>query len=642
MKYFYEIAPTRIIRSDQNSFTYESSGVLSVGDIVKIPIGKKNYFGVVLKKVSQPTYQTKPVQKIMYSPGVPEALLDTAIWLSEYYSSPLSSVLALLLPPGIGKNRRPSQPEPLPISKRTKKLLNVDQRRASAQIDENTRNNQTSLLNGVTGSGKTQVYIDQALKALSHGKSSVILVPEIALTSQLVSELSLHFPELIIYHSRLTEAKRHLLWEKIVSSDKPHIIVGPRSALFLPIHDLGFVAIDEAHEPSYKQDKTPRYSTLRVARILVNKHKGCLVLGSATPLIEDYHLALKKDSVVNLPTPAINNAIKPILNLIDMTNRGNFKQHRFLSDKLISSIKEGGQTLIYHNRRGSASVTLCENCGWTAIDEDTSTPLVLHIDKNRLVNHLTNQHYPVPVNCPSCAHPGIIHKGIGTKLIYDEVHKLFPNKNIARFDSDNLSHETLEKSYDKVHSGEIDIIIGTQIVAKGLDLPHLKTVAVIQADAGLAIPDFSSSERTFQLISQVSGRVGRNANKTNLIIQTYQPNSPSIKFGVTQNYHEFYQQELKQRLKNNFPPFSYLLKLTCTYKTEAIAVKNAKTMYNTMFRTYPDVEIFGPAPAFYEKIGDKYRWQIIVKSKNRQTLQEIIKLIPSPYWQYELDPTSIL
>ena len=643
MKYFYEVAPSKIIRSGSDCFTYAHSSLLSIGTIVKISIGKKEFFGIVIKKVIQPRYETKDINEVFNLPGIPESLVRTAIQTADYYATPLANIIALLLPRGLGKKRRSKKTADICTLKRTKKVLTTAQAQASDAIDKNSQKNLTSLLFGVTGSGKTQIYINQALKQQKNGKSAIVLVPEISLTPQLVSEFSLHFPELIVYHSRQTEAERHLIWQQVKDAIRPVVVIGPRSALFLPVQNLGFIAIDEAHEPSYTQDSTPRYSALRVARILANNSQAKLVLGSATPLITDYFMAKASGGVVELKNKARKNTADFSLSLVDMTNRDNFKRHRFISDQLIESIKNStGQTLVYHNRRGSASLTLCENCGWTAIDETTGIPLVLHIDKNRLINHLTNQSQPVPTTCPDCGQPDIIHKGIGTKLIEQELKSLFPNKKIARFDGDNLIGETLDKSYDKLLSGEIDIIIGTQIVAKGLDLPYLKTVAIIQADAGLAIPDFASNERVFQLISQVVGRVGRNENQTMAIVQTYQKDSEIVKYGIAQDYRNFYNYELKIRHKNNFPPFTFLLKLTCAYKTEQVAIRNAKILATDIKQQYSDVQIFGPAPAFYEKTGDKFRWQITIKSKNREQLKEITKLAQKPYWQFELDPSSLL
>lgn len=641
MDKYYEIAPPKIIRAGSDTFTYRSHASLPIGSIVTISIGTKNYFGVVIKEVKKPTYKTKTISGIEFIGGIPPALVETAQWVASYYNSPLAHVIALLLPAGLAKKRRPQKPLETPTSTRRIKRLTPLQKAASTAISSNPT--KTSLLHGITGSGKTQIYIDQARQQSNNGRSAIILVPEISLTPQLVSEVSLHFPNLIAYHSKLTQSQKHLIWLEVINATEPLVVIGARSALFLPIKKLGLIAIDEAHEPSYQQAKTPRYSALRVARVLATNSKATLVLGSATPLVTDYYMAKKGGQIITLDKAARENITPPSISLLDMTDRNNFKKHRFLSDQLLSEIEQTkGQTLIYHNRRGSASITLCETCGWTALDPITGTPLTLHLDKNKLINHLTNQSYPIPHNCPSCKEPNIVHKGIGTKLIEQELRKLFPNKKIMRFDGDNAASDTLEKSYEKVLAGEIDVIIGTQVIAKGLDLPHLKTVAIIQADSGLAIPDFASNERTFQLLSQVVGRVGRNENNTKIIVQTYQPNSEIINLGIQQDYKNFYNLELATRQKDVFPPYCFLLKLTCSYKTEAAAISNAKTMATKIKESYPNVQLFGPAPSFYEKHGDKFRWQIVIKAKKRSTLQEIAKLAKPPYWQFEIDPTSLL
>jgi primosomal protein N' (replication factor Y) len=248
----------------------------------------------------------------------------------------------------------------------------------------------------------------------------------------------------------------------------------------------------------------------------------------------------------------------------------------------------------------------------------------------------------VPTACPSCHGAEIIHKGIGTKLIESEIAKLFPEKVIARFDGDTQLATTLEKRYQELYDGKIDIIIGTQVVAKGLDLPHLRTVGVIQADAGLSLPDYIASERTFQLISQVIGRVGRSAHKTSVILQSYQPDHPAIKLGITQNYQEFYQTTLSERRGRGFPPFTYLLKLTCIYKTERAAIRNSQQLANTVKNSFPHVAVLGPTPAFYERQYNSYRWQLLVQSKKRSTLLEIVSIVPPSHWQVDLDPYTLL
>jgi primosomal protein N' (replication factor Y) len=333
--------------------------------------------------------------------------------------------------------------------------------------------------------------------------------------------------------------------------------------------------------------------------------------------------------------------------LVDMTKRTSFKRHRFLSDdaleKIEQSIASGKQVLLFHNRRGSAPTTLCENCGWQAGCPHCFVPLTLHADTHQLRCHICNFTTRVPTSCPECGSASIIHKGIGTKLIETEITRLFPKLSVARFDGDTDAQETVEKRYNELYDGSINIIIGTQVIAKGLDLPLLATVIVVQADAGLSLPDYSSPERTFQLLAQVIGRVGRADHPTDVTIQTYQPTHPAITLGLSQDYTGFYELALKQRKRGNFPPFSYLLKLQCSYKTEATAIKNARALANKLREVLPDaVEILGPTPSFYERAGGSYRWQLILKSPKRAYLIDALAHIPSNYWQFELDPISLL
>lgn len=256
--------------------------------------------------------------------------------------------------------------------------------------------------------------------------------------------------------------------------------------------------------------------------------------------------------------------------------------------------------------------------------------------------HICDTRERVPTSCPVCHSTDIIHKGIGTKLIESELIKLFPNYKIARFDGDSDDDKTVESQYQALYDGNINIIVGTQVIAKGLDLPHLRTVGVVQADAGLSLPDFAASERTFQLLAQVVGRVGRSAHDTEVIVQSYQPTAPSVRYGIAQNYTDFYTDTLAERQHGHFPPFSYLLKLTCVYKTEAAAVRNAKKLAAQLHQDFPDVSVLGPTPSFYERQRDTYRWQITIKSAKRARLLAIIDSLPPKGWQYDIDPASLL
>jgi primosomal protein N' (replication factor Y) (superfamily II helicase) len=645
--HYYEVAPNRIVRSTSGVFTYASSTKLAIGQLVTVEVGKTNYVGVVMKQVGEPDYATKQITSVLELPPVPEPLVALAGWLSSYYQTHLATVLQTLLPRGLEKNRRlRSVNQREVIRKRTNFVLTGEQSAAIKTIESMSPG--SALLHGVTGSGKTRVYIELAKKTLAQHRSVVVLVPEIALTSQLLDEFTGVFSDIIVTHSKQTEAERHLAWQAALTADRPHVVIGPRSALFMPLPDIGLIVIDEAHEPSFKQEQSPRYSALRAASVLAGKHQAKLVIGSATPLITDYYVAEHSGRpIIKLTKPAHEAASKPVVSLVDMTKRGNFKQHRFLSDTLLTSIQAtlaaGHQVLLFHNRRGSASTTLCENCGWTALCGRCFIPFTLHIDKHTLQCHVCGAQERIPTSCPQCHEADIIHKGIGTKLIEAEVKKLFPKATIARFDGDSQAGESVEKRYKELYDGKIDIIIGTQVIAKGFDLPHLRTVGIVQADAGLSLPDYGAAERTFQLLAQAIGRVGRSHHASSVIVQSYQPTHPSVVLGLSQDYDAFYLAALQERRRALFPPFCYLLKLTCVYKTEQAAARNARKLADELQRIPgSDITILGPTPAFYERQADTFRWQLIVKSPKRSALLTLLQHVPPSHWQYELDPLSLL
>lgn len=645
--HYYEVAPNQIVRANSDFFTYSSDRIMDVGQIVLIEIGKKQMVGIILRKTLKPSYPTKPIITVIEQTPLPRELVELSIWLSKYYASPLASVLQTILPNGVLKKRRPQKILPEIIKRNRTNIVFNEEQRSVLKTMANLKTG-TFLLQGITGSGKTEIYIELAKQAILKNTSAIILVPEIALTSQLISEFSNHFNDLLVTHSKMTESTRHLVWSEALNSTKPRVVIGPRSALFTPVGSIGAIIVDESHEPSYKQEQSPKYSALRAATMLGRFHKAKVIFGSATPNITDRYLAEQsKHPILRLTKLARIDSIAPTIQMVDMTKRSNFNSHRFFSKKIIDQItntlKDGKQILLFHNRRGSASTTLCVECGWNAECPKCFLPLSLHADNHHLLCHICGFKSSVPTSCPTCKSANIIHKGIGTKLIESELQKIFPKANIARFDADNANNETLNSRYDDLYNGKIDIAIGTQIIAKGLDLPNLRTVGVIQADAGLAIPDFSTNERTFQLLAQVIGRVGRNEHKTQVIVQTYQPTQPSIVNGLTQDYESFYKNALSERKKGLFPPFTHLLKLTCSYKTESSAINNSKKLNLELRKKLnADVQILGPTPAFYERQHGNYRWQLILKSPKREYLTDAIKHIPSKSWQFELDPTSLL
>ena len=502
------------------------------------------------------------------------------------------------------------------------------------------------LLYGVTGSGKTNIYLKMALNAFKRHLSSIILVPEIALTSQFVQVFREVFGEnIVLIHSKQTEAERHLIFNSLLETENPKIVIGPRSALFAPLSNLGLIIVDEEHENTYYQENPPRYSTVRVASFISKSLDIPLILGSATPAVEDFYLASNRDVLVKIEKKAIKTAMKPKIKIVDFKERENFTKNRYFSNALVGAVSEnleaGRQTLIFHNRRGSAPLTICEDCGEEVLCPNCYLPLTLHADEYVLHCHTCGFSEKVPTNCPKCGHPGMIHKGFGTKLLESELKKLFPKAQISRFDGDNKKDEGLEAVYEAVKGGEVDILVGTQTLAKGLDLPKLATVGIVQADAGLSLPDYMAEERAFQLLTQVIGRVGRgHLDKAEVIIQTFRPEHEVIKFASEEDYLGFYDYLIKKRKKSGFPPFRFIAKVEITMKTEAIVIKKVRELA-LKFSRDKRLSVSPPMPAFHERTNRGYTWQIVVRSKTRKALIEAC-LDLDPNFKVILDPPGLL
>ena len=646
---YYEVIPVRRLGGD-GVLTYMSSDSLLPGQIVEVPLGRGKSVAIVSKKVAQPDFACKEILRIIYSKPLPAHLVSAAKFISEYYKAPLSSAISVILPNGVevkrrkteqmfgnlGKTEQPMDEPEILLNEAQKKALKALQKAPEA----------TKLLCGVTGSGKTNIYLSEANKALSQQKSVILLVPEIALTGQLVRVFGEHFGDKItVIHSKQTEAERHIIFEKLLNGEGPRVVIGARSALFAPLDNLGLIIIDEEHENSYYQENAPRYSAVRVASFMAKKLNISLVLGSATPSIEDYYLAKSRDSLVVLNEKAKSEAIKPNISVVDFKNRENFSKNRYFSTALIESIKKnlesGHQTLIFHNRRGSSPLTICESCGEEILCPNCYLPLTLHADTYELVCHTCEYKCKVPFACPKCGAPDLIHKGFGTKLLESELTRLFPKARIRRFDADTKKGEGLNDIYDEVKSGGVDIIIGTQTVAKGLDLPLLATVGVVQADAGLSLPDFAAEERTFQLITQVIGRVGRgHLSKAEVFIQTFRPEHPAIRYAIDENYMGFAEYMLKKRQKSHFPPYTFVMKLEITMKTEATVVRKVRGLYKELI-TNDKLIVSPPEPAFHEHTSRGYTWQIIVRSKSRKVLMDICDGLDQNY-HVSIDPPGLL
>lgn len=641
---FFEVIPTEVFRQDGTVLTYSFPEPLTPGQLVLIPLGPRTILGIVTKRVTKVDFPTKPISRILPLPPLPPHLLKSIFWLSQYYLSPLPSVASLILPAGLAARGALNPPQNHPSQGKIALIdLNSAQKQALAALQQTPGH--TKLLRGVTGSGKTNIYLKLAADTLKRQKSAILLVPEIALTSQLVQIFEQTFGQrVILIHSRQTLVERRATWLQALTATEPVIIVGPRSALFAPVKNLGLILIDESHENAYYQENTPRYSALRLASFMANTLKIPCVQGTATPNIIDYYLAKKHHALIELKTKAKSTAIAPQISVVDLKDRANFPSNRYFSSTLLTSIKNNleahHQTLIFHNRRGSSPLTICEDCGWQALCPECYLPMTLHADTYTLTCHLCGHEEKVPSSCPNCHCASIIHKGFGTKLLETELSHLFPNAKIARFDGDNHKDTSLADLYQSVKSGEIDILIGTQTLARGLDLPHLATVGVVQADSGLALPDFAAEERTFDLLTQVIGRVGRgHLDRAEVIIQTFQPDHPVIQTAIKADYPAFAAHLLQERRTQNLPPYTYLARLTITYKTEKTTLKKIRETHALLMQN-PKLTVSPPMPTFHERGARGYTWQIIIKSASRQTLLQA--LAPFAKFHLELDPPSLL
>jgi primosomal protein N' (replication factor Y) len=626
--------------------TYSSSSKLTTGSIVEVELQKELVLGVVSGPADRPRFQTKAIFRIFELPPLPPQLLKLAGWLQQYYPAPLGILAQQLLPVHFSEKQLTAEITTGFTKPDLSSLppLTQEQKAALAQMEQRD----TYLLHGVTGSGKTRLYIELAAKAVASGHSAIILTPEISLTTQLGGSFRSVFGERVItMHSQQAPSERQAAWLSSLRAKEPVVVVGPRSALFSPVAKPGLIVLDEAHEGAYKQEQAPQYQAGRVAAYLAGLSRATLVLGSATPGISDYYVAERKNKSIirlsNLAQPGEHP--KPEVILVDRKDHSLFTRSPLISSILLKAVEEalkkGEQSLLYLNRRGTARLVMCENCGWQATCPHCDVPLTYHGDRHELRCHSCSYHAKTPGACPECGHASVIFKTAGTKAIVSEIERLFPQARVARFDTDNAKAERFEQHYDRIRAGEVDILVGTQLLAKGLDLPRLSTLGILLADTSLYMPDFTAGERTFQLISQVLGRIGRGHVTGQAVIQTYHPDHPVLKDAISGDYRHFYETELTERRQFLFPPFCYLLKLTVRRASIKSAEEAAEKLKEEIEGGGYKVRVEGPAPSFYERFQNKYQWQLVVKTKDRSELLKIIAALPAN-WSYDLDPTDLL
>jgi primosomal protein N' (replication factor Y) len=639
--HYYEVWVRSSKYHGNGPLTYELPQALQLGQLVHVPMQRDTVTAFVTAQVPKPSFKTKPIAAVVDLPPLPTPLLKLGVWLQQYYPAPLGMV-AQQLSPAITKVQ-PYEPKSLPQPvANTLPNLTAEQLAANEQISKPD----TYILHGKTGTGKTRLYIELALRTIDDGKSVIVLTPEISLTSQLTERFRSVFGErVILLHSQLTPVERRTAWQTILTADQPLVVIGPRSALFSPLHDIGLIVLDESHEPAYKQEQAPHYHAGRVAAKLRELHGAVLVLGSATPSLGDYFLAEQRGKpIITMQQLATQHEEHDVTTtLIDLKDHSLFPRSSYISQPLYEAIQKalanGEQSLLYLNRRGTARVIICENCGWQAMCPHCDIPLTYHGDTHELRCHVCNFQSSPPTTCPDCKHASIVYKTIGTKAVVDEVKRLFPHARVQRFDTDNAKADRFEQQYEAVQRGDVDILVGTQLLAKGLDLPHLSVLGVLMADTSLQMPDFTAGERTFQLLSQVLGRIGRGHRSGKAFIQTYQMNNLVIQNAVSGDWSAYYQRELAERKLFKYPPFYYLLKLTVRRASAAAAAKAANTFAKTL--TSSNITVDGPAPSLHEKIAGKYQYQLIIKTTQRSELLQIIKNLPAN-WSYDIDPADLL
>lgn len=609
-------------------FTYQTNNDIKTGSLVLVPLKNRKIRGLVTKITSKPDFETKEIIKVLSEEPVLSGVhLKLAEKIADFYFCGIGEVIRTMLPFEFGRKRRVISDKQLMTSKNERPFkLTADQQKIFELINK-AKPDTKHLIFGVTGSGKTEVYMQLIAEALRKNQTSIVLVPEISLTPQAVERFEARFPgKVAVWHSDLKETEKYHTWQKIKFGEKM-VVLGARSAIFAPISDLGYVIIDEEHDGSYKQDQTPRYETGQVAEWLTVLSSAKLVLGSATPKIETFKKAQDCEyQFYSLNTRIIQDRM-PETKIVDLAGEFRKGNKTVFSDELIEAINKAlenkRQVLLFVNRRGASTFVVCRDCGYVESCPNCEIPLVFHPDQGLTLRcHHCNYKKPSPAICPDCKSPAIKFFGLGTQRVEIEAKKLFPGARIARMDRDTTkkrgSHDLIYEGFKK---SDFDILIGTQMITKGWDLPNVAVVGVISADTMLNLPDFRSAERTFALLTQVCGRTGRGFHPGTAIIQTYAPDNYAIYAAAHHDYCEFYEREIVEREKYNYPPFSNLIKLSYSSPSEDKAKKETQELANQLnlsFRpsiTSGEISLLGPSPAFIPKVAGKYRYQIVIKIK---------------------------
>lgn len=593
----------------------------------------------------------KSVKRIIdKQPLFGEELIEMAKWISHYYLCTLGEAVFSMIPSGRRDVSAGGFSFEQDFSEEVQNELSDEQKLCVNEIS----NNPTGFhyIYGPTGTGKTEVFLSLAKKMIDDGKGVIYLVPEIGLTGQVAKDVAKRFNNnCAILHSGLTPSQRLSEWHRIMNREA-RIVIGARSAIFAPVVNLGLVIIDEEHDGSYKSGNNPRYHARQVAMHRCSKLNIPLVMGSATPSVEAWY-GMKKGTIIkHLLTKRLAGGEMPKIICIDLTK---YPTENCISKPLEENIKKtlenGHQSILFLNRRGFTHFFRCNSCGYEIVCKNCSVPLTYHKNENRLKCHYCNWSIFPPQTCPKCGSMDIGTSGFGTEFIEAETKAKFPNARIVRLDTDALKNkDELLSTLEDFKNHKYDILLGTQMVAKGLNFPNLELVGVILADAGLHMPDFRAGERTFSLITQVAGRAGRYFPNGKVFVQTYSPNHEPVLFACQNKIENFYEYEIRQRQMLDFPPFTRLLRIVFRSFNKQLAAETSNDAAKILSQNIPrGVEIIGPAECPIEKLNSSWRYQILLKGNSILPLQNAARKLlfdyshnHNVYIEYDVDPVSLL
>ena len=630
MKYINVVVDNKSKYTD-GFYTYKAELEVLVGDLVVLPFGTSNKekTGIVCGFVETLDFdedKVKTILSVKEKGFLSEEIIKTALWMKQRYGIKYYDALRCFIangkPPKEGKEKEPYKS----LKGKYKKpdRLTDEQQFAVDQINHSIEDckQDSFLVHGVTSSGKTQVYMEAIEKALSVGKTAIMLVPEISLTKQVIETFVGKFgkEKIAVMHSKLTPRERFDEWKRI-KDGKVSIVIGARLGVFAPLDNIGLIIMDEEHETSYKADMTPKYETVDIALKRLGYYKGVLVLGSATPSVVSYSRA--KQGIYKLITlkERYNKTPLPKVEIVDMREELKEGNMTIFSRKLYGQIskelEEGRQVILLQNRRGYSNFISCRECGMVMRCPECGISLTYHKTKEKMMCHYCGRSFNVPSECPECESKYIKHFGIGTEQVEEAVKEYFPNAVTDRLDIDALkTRKDLDRILNDFAEEKTNVLIGTQLVAKGLDFTNVGLVGIIAADVGLNIPDYRSSERTFQLITQSAGRAGRGEEQGKVIIQSYDPKNYAITEAASHNYEGFYGKEISIREMLSYPPYSDLIMVNFTSEDEKLAIDCSVRCKNYMERALGDdlaKQILQPRISQNFKGKDAYRYYIFIK-----------------------------